>query len=341
MQHITATATLWSLITASATALAQSPIVYNAARGTLPSAQCFQVLGDPSLMSLSAGELRIETGPNSDQSYFQRNDFVIDFDAGFEASAAIRIARSTELTLPGGQIRYGVQMQAVDEDGSVFVAMFSENTVAILTSPNDPVTTANTTTAPVPLVDRSVAVRMTADSTTLRVFIDGVIVASHPKGPDFPAFGRQFYFGDGTLSGSADVHISQLRASGNTPSCTPTSVAHVASGCTGLGTLAVSGLLQPGQSSTQTFTVPGTASDGIPLIFLGPYAMQTPYCSGCRFGFDPMTALVSLGENLSVTFPAAVTGLPYAFQGVRILGSPGPCSTPLVHQVTDVCVVTL
>lgn len=316
---------------------AQGPVVYNAALNTMPAAQCFSQGGTPGSLQPSSGQLLV--GPTQGLSYISRTDFSMDFDTGFEMEAAFQVFSSGAGPGPGGILRYGIQLSASDNLGRFVAAHFSSTQIALVNTPNLGVDGVNVVTAAFPVTNAPIVARVVAAPTLFTLFVNGVPLLSVPRGTYVGQ--REFYFGDGTYAADAHFSISYCRATGSGPGCSPTGVTTVASGCPGLGTLAFTGTVQPGQPAIASFTIPGTG--GIPVMLVGGYVMQQPYCaSGCRFGLDPASAILLVGDTVSVSFPAmsALVGWPITFQGAR-LGLTGACSFPLVHVLTDISVMTL
>lgn len=341
MNHLHCMALLALALALGQASPAQGPIVYNAAIGTVPSAQCFtQAGGGPASAQIVAGELHVGPTPVAGFDYFGRTDFSIDFDAGFAMEAAFRVASSDCGPGPGSPLRYGIQLSAVDDSGSFCAAHFCSTQVALVNTPNSAIDGINVVSTAFPVAGNTLVARIEVDTAQCTLFVNGLPLLSVPRGTYIgPA--PEFYFGDGTGSAGADYFVSYCRASGSGPGCMPTNVASVPSGCNGLGALSFTGVVQPNQPASATFTIPGAG--GIPIMLVGAYAMQQPYCTaGCRFGFDPATAILVVSDTVTVTSPAMSTlvGWPIAFQGARI-GPVGACSFPLAHTTTDISVMTL
>ena len=325
------------LLAAAQVALAQGPIVYNAALGTGPAAQCFSQNGGA--VQVVDGELHVGPTAAATLNYFSRGDFAYEFDAGFAMEVAFRVV-TAGCGPVSGNLRYAIQLSAVDDDGTFFAAHFCDSQIALVNTPNSPVDGINVVTTPYPVAGNTLVARVEAGPNSATLFVDGVPLLSVPRGT-YIGPQRQFYFGDGTGAAGGEYYVSYCRATGSAPGCGTTSLVTVPSGCAGLGPLSFAGVVQPGAPATAAFTIPG--SGGIPLFLVGPYAMQPPYCAaGCRFGLAPADAIYVLSDTVSVSLPAmsAFVGYPFAFQGARVL-EPGACAFPLVHALTDVSVMTL
>lgn len=323
-------------------ASAQNPIVYNAARGSLPSAQCFTHAGGTTSIQIINGELHAGPTSAAGSSFFQRSDFAVDLAAGFAMEATFRVVFSDCGMNAQNAPRYGIQLSIVDDSLRFCAAHFCSTGVLLVNTPNDPIGSMNVVAAPYSVAGQTITARVETDASHYRLLVNGALLLTVPHGT-YTGSGRSFYFGDGTGAAGSEYYLSALRATGTSPNCTPTSIVNVSSGCTGLGTLGFSGILQPAQSANLVFTMPGPTLGGFPVVIIGPYAMQIPYCAaGCRLGLDPTSPIVSVGESLAVSLPAmsALVGWPLAFQGAR-LGLPGACSTPAVHALTDISVLTL
>lgn len=318
-------------------AQAQSPILYSAALNTLPSAQCFTQVG-PSGSLQPAGQLHV--GPTQGLDYITRNDFPISFNAGFETEASFRVVSAGAGSGPGSPLRYGIQLSVVEDAGSFYAAHFSSTQIALVNTPNLAVDGINVVTTPYPVAGTHLVARIVTSATQATLFVNGVALLTVPRGTyTWPS--REFYFGDGTYAADAEYLLSYVRATGVGTACNTTGVVNVASGCSGLGALTFTGSVLPGQPANATFAIPGAG--GIPLLLVGPYGMQEPYCSGgCRFGLDPLSAAFAVTDTVTITLPAmsAFVGWPWAFQGAR-LGLVGACSFPFDHQLTDIAVMTL
>lgn len=339
-RHILAATAALAVI---ATSQAQSPIVYNAARGSLPDAQCFtSVTTNGAPVLIESGELHVGPSAPLGVTYFGRQDFSFDFDSGFWTEATFRVVHSDCNVNGSGHVRYGIQLSAADDNGNFCAAHFCDTYIALVTTPNSGFDGVNAIRATYPVAGNTITALLVADATACHLYIDGNLLLSVPRGTYVSPM-RELYFGNGTNAAGAEYLVSYVRAAGTSDACTPTSVTTIESGCAGLGPLTFSGITQPGQPATVAFSIPGPQANNVPILFVGAYAMQPAYCTqGCRFGLDTFSAIAVADPAVMISLPAmsAFVGWPIAFQGARI-GLPGACSNPIVHSLTDISVMTL
>lgn len=333
--------TLSGLAFTASHADAQSPIVYNAALGTLPSSQCFSLGGSTMPMQCVAGELHIGPTSAAASSYFERSNFPINFNAGFAMEATFRVVSSDCSVNLQNNLRYGIQLSATDSAGAFCAAHFCSTGVALVNTPNSPPGGPGVATAAYAVAGQTITAQVVVGPSTCTLLINGQNVLTIPRGT-YLSSGPSFYFGDGTLAAGADVYVSSVRATGSTTACIPPGVVSVPSGCQGLGPLAFSGVIVGGQPVAFRVDIPGVGT-GFPVMLVGLYAMQTPYCSaGCRLGLDIFSSVLLPQDTLSMVLPTTtpIIGYPFAFQGARLSGS-GACPLPIQHTISDVLVLTL
>jgi hypothetical protein len=186
--------------------LAQTPwLAYNAAAGSLPTAQGFRVFDD---MWGPAPVVRggaLEQGPtdfSSMQYWHASHD--IDFDRGVLVQGMINVTSSTyRLGDCAASVRFGYYMGVVDRLGRMAYIGISDDKLYVLTSAND-VPTNQKPVVVLPMRGQWRQVGMQIRGTGIDLFADGRFLAHYPLGPTGAARSiNRALFGDGTSCGSS------------------------------------------------------------------------------------------------------------------------------------------
>lgn len=186
--------------------LAQTPwLEYDAAAGTLPTAQGFTLLDDQWGPAPVLRNGVLDQGPTdfSTQQYWHA-PHEIDFDRGLLVRCLINVTSSTyRLGDCASAVRFGYYMGAIDRLGRMAYIGISDDKLYVLTSAND-VPNNSKPLVVIPMRGQWRELSMQVRGTGIDLFADDRFLAHYPLGPTGVTRSiNRVIFGDGTACGSS------------------------------------------------------------------------------------------------------------------------------------------
>jgi hypothetical protein len=295
--------TLLAFAALAASAGAQSWVTYDALLGTPPTAQCFQtgIAGAPPLAAVSNGRLHVGPTAGGDMLYWSRNDFALDFNAGFTMELTAEVVWSDcGVAAASNWPRFGVDMAATDDAGRFVLAMVCDGTLYLGNHPYQGVDGVNVRTKAFAATGAAHVFRVESSATGSILLVDGSPELTIPPGPILFPNSREVYFGDGTTWANSESYISSFRASGNAPCCGPSIYCTAKTNSLGC-TPAIGFSGSPSATSGSPFVVRASnvLSHKSGLCFYGFAANNAPFQGGTMCAQSPLrrTLLQDSGGN--------------------------------------------